>query len=165
MKIRMSTLKRLIREAITSLASSQGFRAAGLAAGGPYKRDIPKFRDQDALEAAVIDDGDYELLFDTLRQMLVDDEKSHYLDPRLVDYIKRFLSAYDTMTSPGTASGSHEITTGALENMIRAGLAGLYDAGAPRSQALEMFNLVEKLGPDSLEAIALSPRSPALRSV
>jgi hypothetical protein len=154
MKIRMSVLKKLIREAITSLASSQGFRAAGLAAGGTYRRDIPKFKDPGALSAAVVDEGDHELLFDTLRQMLADDESAGYLDPGLAKYISDFISTYEALTAGGMGSGDAATTVAALDNLVRTGLEGLYDAGSSRSIAKEMFRLVAELGPESLEHLA-----------
>lgn len=160
MKIRMSQLKKLIREAVTSLASSQGFRAAGLAAGGPYRREIPVFRDPWALTQRVVDGADYELLFDTLRQMLADDEKSNYLDASLVAYIKRFIGVYEKI-SGGLTSGDHKITAAATDRILETGIAGLYDAGSPRREALDMFGLVEKLGPEALQQLALAPRSPS----
>lgn len=154
MKIRISELKKIVQEAIMSLSDPEGFRAAGLAAGGTYRRDIPKFKDPAALAASVVSEGDHELLFDTLKQMLIDDEKAGYLDPSLVDYIKKFISTYEFATRGGMGTGDAATTVRAVDNLVGAGLEGLYDAGSSREIAREMFKLIDDLGADALEYIA-----------
>lgn len=135
MKISLSELRQMIREAlIASLDSAQGKRAAGLAAPSP-KYDAPLFSDPDKLadEAA----GGYDsVLYDTLRRMLADDSRN--LDPRFADFAQKAVDAADVFMIPGRSTGSRQGDDLVWEELISLTVKGLYNP-SQRGPALQMF--------------------------
>jgi hypothetical protein len=132
MQIRLSELRQLIREAITTLMSPEGKEAAFLAA--PTKKDAKFFLSKDELEKHVFSiPGGYDddLLYDTLENMLVRDDNLKKdsplkLDPEFRRYIEEKVVQWHMSVDPGRGegtSGGHELK---LKKFIRDTINGLY---------------------------------------
>jgi hypothetical protein len=130
MKIRISELRQLIREAVTSLLSPEGKEAAFLAA--PTQKDASFFLSKDKLENHIFDiPGGYDddLLYDTLKNMLSRDDKLKNdsplkLDPEFRRYIDEKITQWHLSVDPGRGEGlRHELK---LKKLIRDTINGLY---------------------------------------
>lgn len=133
MKIKMSRLRSLIREAIADLSHSQGRRMAGLAAG----RDARRFASGPDLDAYVASTADEELLYDTLRRMLLQPEARH-MTHDMQSYIEEAIAAYEALSAGGVTTGNIAADDLLRSELISATIAGLYDA-ARREEARRLF--------------------------
>ena len=134
MKIRLDSLRQMIREAlIASLGSAQGKRAAGLAAPSP-KVDAPLFNDPQTL-ADEATTGYDSVLYDTLRKMLDEDPN---LDPAFADFVQKALDAYDVVMIPGRGTGTRAGDDLLWEELITLTVKGLYNP-SQRGPALRLF--------------------------
>lgn len=133
MKIRLSELRQLIREAIASLDSTQGKRSAGLASPSP-RVDAPLFNDPNKL-ADEATSGYDSVLYDTLRKMLEEDPN---LDPEFSKFIQKAIDAYDVVMIPGRGTGTRQGDDLLWEELITLTIKGLYNPGQ-RGPALRLF--------------------------
>lgn len=133
MKIKMSQLRSLIREAIADLSHAQGRRMAGLAAG----RGAREFASGPDLEAYVTSTADEELLYDTLRRMLTQPEARN-MTPDLRSYIEESIAAYEALSAGGVTTGNIDADDLLRTELISATIAGLYDARR-RGEARRLF--------------------------
>jgi len=130
MKIQLSELRQLIREAITSLMSTEGKEAAFLAA--PTKKDGALFLSKDKLEDHIFAiPGGYDdaVLYDTLETMLVRDNSLSpnsplKLDPDFRKSIEEEVAQWHLMVDPGRGESPEDEPK--LEKFIDGTLARLY---------------------------------------
>lgn len=134
MKIRLSELRQIIREAlIASLGSAQGKRSAGLASPSP-RVDAPLFNDPNKL-ADEATSGYDSVLYDTLRKMLEEDPN---LDPAFSDFVQKAIDAYDVVMIPGRGTGTRQGDDLLWEELISLTVKGLYNP-SQRGEALRLF--------------------------
>ncbi len=182
MKIKLSELKQLIREAITSLMSPEGKEAAFLSS--PTKKDGALFLSKDKLEDHIFEiPGAYDdaVLYNTLEDMLSRDDKLSpksplKLDPEFRKDIEEEVAQWHMNTDPGRGESPEDERF--LKTLIQGTLSRLYKpeveepskhiAGYknPTLSAGQQFQMpASKLSPKFLESIDINDLKEMIKEV
>lgn len=143
MKIKLTELRRMIREAlIASLEKPAGSREFAQIAldkhyGSPEEAASFVSGPRD-LEAVVLNTYNEDLLYDTLRVMMT----SNKVDKTLKDYISKALEAHATLLKPASGTGNRRADELMYDELIQKTIAGLYDTGEAREDALKYFGSI-----------------------